>query len=207
MAIERITLILHHRGFLGREEGVLRYIGGEICVWEGLDTDTINKFIVVELCKEHYYRSFEKIYWLKPGRVLEVGLRVLEKDVHVVNMCNAARRNGGEIEIYFIHPIEQTPSVCTPSCQPFESPLQTPVNSNIHMMSDDSDNYESGEDSAYKPSPSVTEDDDMDDSVVKENTGDKSKTKSVKRKKIAASNDKGKGVAVEGDVKCTTIWT
>ncbi|KAJ1387333.1 proteoglycan 4-like [Sesbania bispinosa] len=196
MDTERITLILHHRGFLGRQEGVLRYIGGEFCVWEGLDIDTINKFTVETLCKEHYYRRFEKIYWLKPGRDLEVGLRELEKDAHVVNMCNAARKNAGEIEIFFIHPIEQTPLVCRPSLPPVESPLQTPVNSPIHM-SDDSDDYGSAEDSAYKPSPIVSEDDDMDDNVVKKNSGIKRKTTPVKRKIGAAGNDKGKGVAAD----------
>ncbi|KAJ1378134.1 proteoglycan 4-like [Sesbania bispinosa] len=197
MATERITLILHHKGFLGRQEGVLRYIGGEFCAWEGLDIDTINKFTVETLCKEHYYRRFEKIYWLKPGRDLEVGLRELEKDAHVVNMCNTARKNAGEIEIFFIHPIEQTPPVCRPSCPPVESPLQTPGNSPIHMMSDASDDYESVEDSAYKPSPIVSEDDDMDDSLVKKKSGIKSKTTPVKRKIGAASNDKGKGVAAD----------
>ncbi|KAJ1414566.1 hypothetical protein SESBI_18816 [Sesbania bispinosa] len=196
MATKRITLILHHKGFLGRQEGVLQYIGGEFCVWEGLDIDTINKFTVETLCKEHYYRRFEKIYWLKPGRDLEVGLRELEKDAHVVNMCNAARKNAGEIEIFFIYPIEQTPPVCRPSCPPIESPLQTPVNSPIHM-SDDSDDYESAEDSAYKPSPIVSEDDDMDDSVVKKKSGIKSKTTPVKRKIGAAGNDKGKRVAAD----------
>ncbi|KAJ1399391.1 hypothetical protein SESBI_30325 [Sesbania bispinosa] len=192
MATKRITLILHHKGFLGRQEGVLRYIGGEMCVWEGLDIDTINKFIVETLCKEHYYRRFERIYWLKPGRHLEVGLRELEKDAHVVNMCNAVRKNEGEIEIFFIHPIEQTPPVCRPSCPPVGSPLHTPMSSPIQMMSDDSD-----EDSAYIPSPVVSEDDDMDDSVVKKKRGFKSKTTPVKRKIRATSNDKGKGVVVD----------
>ncbi|KAJ1376901.1 hypothetical protein SESBI_49442 [Sesbania bispinosa] len=66
-----------------------------------------------------------------------------------------------------------------------------------HMMRDDSDDYESAKNSAYKPSPTVSEDDDMDDSVVKDKSGIKSKNTPVKRKKAAASNDKGKGVAVD----------
>ncbi|KAJ1419451.1 hypothetical protein SESBI_15006 [Sesbania bispinosa] len=197
MATERITLILHYRGFLGREEGVLRYIGGEMCVREGLDIDTINNFTVETLCKEYYYRSFERIYWLNPGRDLEVGLRELEKDAHVVNMCNATRKNEEGVEIFFIHPIEQRPPVCRPLCPPVGSPLHTPVSSPIHMVSDDSDDYESVEDSAYKPSPFVSEDDDMNDSVVKKKRGIKSKTTPVKRKIGATSNDKGKGVVVD----------
>ncbi|KAJ1400048.1 Cellulose synthase [Sesbania bispinosa] len=176
MTIEIITPILHHRGSLLREEGVLKYVGGEMCVWEGIDIDIVNRFTVEGLCKEHYYPRFDKIYWLKPGRKLEVGLRALEKDAHVVNMCNAARKNKGEINIYFIHPIEQTPTLTKPSTPHVASPLHTPLGSPMTEMSDGSDDYESAEDSAYRPSPCVS---DEDDSVVKK------------------KSDKGKGIAVD----------
>ncbi|KAJ1388191.1 hypothetical protein SESBI_39295 [Sesbania bispinosa] len=101
-----ITLILHHRGSFVREKGELNYVGGEFCVWEGLDVDTVNLFTVEKLCKEHYYRRFEKIFWPKPGRDLDLGLRELVKDAHVVEMCNAGRENNGEVEIYFLHPVD-----------------------------------------------------------------------------------------------------
>ncbi|KAJ1408303.1 proteoglycan 4-like [Sesbania bispinosa] len=174
MIIERIRLILHHRGSLLREEGVLKYVGGEMCVWEGIDIDTVNIITVEALCKEHYYPRFDKIYWLKPGRKLEVGFRVLEKDAHVVNMCNAARKNEGEIEIFFTHPIEQTPTLSKSSTPHVASPLHT------SEMSDGSDDYESAEDSAYRPSPCLS---DEDDSVVKK------------------KSDKGKGIAVDSSKK------
>ncbi|KAJ1395506.1 proteoglycan 4-like [Sesbania bispinosa] len=174
MIIERIRLILHHRGSLLREEGVLKYVGGEMCVWEGIDIDIVNIITVEALCKEHYYPRFDKIYWLKPGRKLEVGLRVLEKDAHVVNMCNAARKNEGEIEIFFTHPIEQTPTLSKSSTPHVASPLHT------SEMSDGSDDYESVEDSAYRPSPCLS---DEDDSVVKK------------------KSDKGKGIAVDSSKK------
>ncbi|KAJ1409181.1 hypothetical protein SESBI_22905 [Sesbania bispinosa] len=91
MTIERITLILHHRGSMLREKGVLKYVGGEMCVWE-------------------------------------------------------ARKNQGEIEIFFIHPIEQTPTLSKPPAPHVASPLHTPLGSPIPEMSDDSDDYESDED-------------------------------------------------------------
>ncbi|KAJ1407646.1 hypothetical protein SESBI_24120 [Sesbania bispinosa] len=176
MIIERITLILHHRGSLLREEGVLKYVGGEMCVWEGINIDTVNRFTVEGLCKEHFYPRFDEIYWLKPGRNLEVGLRALEKDAHVVNMCNAARKNEGEIEIFFIHPNEQTPILTKPPTPLVASPLHTPLGSPMSEMSDGSDDYESAEDGAYRPSPCVS---DEDDSMVKK------------------KSDKGKGIAVD----------
>ncbi|KAJ1403244.1 circumsporozoite protein-like [Sesbania bispinosa] len=105
MEPNRITLILHHRGSFVREMGELKYVGGEFCVWEGLDVDTVNLFTVETLCKEHYYRRFEKIFWLKPGRDLDLGLRELVKDVHVMEICNAGMENNGEVEIFFLHPV------------------------------------------------------------------------------------------------------
>ncbi|KAJ1381116.1 hypothetical protein SESBI_45438 [Sesbania bispinosa] len=147
-----------------------------MCVWEGIDIDTINRFTVEGLCKEHFYPRFDKIYWLKPGRNLEVGLRALEKDAHVVDMCNAARKNEGEIEIFFIHPIEQTPTLTKPPTPLMASPLQTPLGSPMSEIHDGSDDYESAEDGAYRPSPCVS---DEDDSVVKK------------------KSDKGKGIAVD----------
>ncbi|KAJ1396567.1 hypothetical protein SESBI_32491 [Sesbania bispinosa] len=150
MIIERIRLILHHRGSLLREEGVLKYVGGEMCVWEGIDIDTVNIITVEALCKEHYYPRFDKIYWLKPGRKLEVRLRVLEKDAHV------------------------SPTLSKSSTPHVASPLHT------SEMSDGSDDYESAEDSAYRPSPCLS---DEDDSVVKK------------------KSDKGKGIAVDSSKK------
>ncbi|KAJ1417614.1 hypothetical protein SESBI_16460 [Sesbania bispinosa] len=40
MERRRITLILHHRGSFVREMGEVKYVGGEFCIWEGLDVDT-----------------------------------------------------------------------------------------------------------------------------------------------------------------------
>ncbi|KAJ1381581.1 hypothetical protein SESBI_45003 [Sesbania bispinosa] len=167
----------------------------EKCVWEGINIDTINRFTVEGLCKEYYYPRFDKIYWLNLGRDLEVGLRELEKDAHVVNMCNAARKNQGEIDIFFIHPIEQTPTLTKPSTPHVASPLHTPLGSSILDMCDDSDDYESAEDSAYKPSPCVS---DEDDSVVKKKS-DKGKGieggSNIRMKSPAGRKRKGRACA------------
>ncbi|KAJ1441929.1 circumsporozoite protein-like [Sesbania bispinosa] len=256
----RITLILHHRGSFVREMGELKYVGGEFCVWEGLDVDTVNLFIAETLCKEHYYRRFEKIFWLKPGRDLDLGLRELVKDAHVMEMCNAGMENNGEVEIFFLHPVDlpfiivyensgsgvqaQKPADVTdhttmaspesevsppvpqpmPSSEnphvaaPIESPLPTPIASPVptpvplpvaspmpspipstipspipsplpspipsHVHSEFSDDYESAEDSVYRPSPHVSDVDESNDQVP------------LSRKRVASSAEKGKGVSV-----------
>ncbi|KAJ1400055.1 hypothetical protein SESBI_29891 [Sesbania bispinosa] len=71
--------------------------------------DTINKFTIVELCKEHNYHQFEKIYWLQPGKDLDISLRLLDKDRHVVEMCSATMRANGEIDVFSTHPVEVGP--------------------------------------------------------------------------------------------------
>ncbi|KAJ1410705.1 hypothetical protein SESBI_21727 [Sesbania bispinosa] len=233
MEPRRITLILHHRGSLVREMGKLSYVGGEFCVWEGLDVETVNLFTVETLCKEHYYRRFEKIFWLKPGRDLDLGLRELVKDAHVFQMCNAGMENNGEVEIYFLHPVDlpfiivdenpesgqhmpqpvPTP-VPTPVPSPVSSPVPTPMPSPVptHVPSpvpspepspvptrepsplpsnetSYTDDYESAEDEVYRPSPHVSDADE----VVQEIP--------VRRKGGPTSAEKGKGVVVSGSRK------
>ncbi|KAJ1389069.1 hypothetical protein SESBI_38582 [Sesbania bispinosa] len=233
METRRITLILHHRGSFVREMGEVKYVGGEFCIWEGLDVDMVNLFTLETLCKEHYYHRFEKILWLKLGRDLGVGLRELVKDKHVMEMCNAGMENNGEVEIFFIHHVDlpfivvdenedsveqqQKPTDVTdqttmhapahsPLCTPIASPVPTPVPSpmpspisanvrshipslfpsplNSHVNSEFSDDYESAEDSVYRPSPHVSDADESIDQVP------------LSRKRGASSAEKGKGVSV-----------
>ncbi|KAJ1385987.1 hypothetical protein SESBI_41188 [Sesbania bispinosa] len=188
METRRITLILHHRGSFVREMGEVKYVGGEFCIWEGLDVDTVNLFTVETLCKDHYYRRFEKILWLKPGRDLGVGLRELVKDKHVMEMCNAGMENNGEVEIFFIHPVdlpfivvdENEDSVEQPQ-KPTDVTDQTTMHAPAHSPFDD---YESAEDSVYRPSPHVSDADESIDHVP------------LSRKRGASSAEKGKGVFV-----------
>ncbi|KAJ1415599.1 hypothetical protein SESBI_18030 [Sesbania bispinosa] len=164
---------------------------------------------------------FEKISWLKPGRDLDLGLRELVKDAHVVQMCNAGMENNGEVEIYFLHPVDlpfiivdENPEsgqhmpqpVPTPVPTPVPSPMSSPVPSLVptHVPSpmpspepspvptreppplpsnetSYTDDYESAEDEVYRPSPHVSDADE----VVQEIP--------VRRKRGPTSAEKGKG--------------
>ncbi|KAJ1378268.1 activating signal cointegrator 1 complex subunit 2-like protein [Sesbania bispinosa] len=173
MSLERITLILHHKGkFVRNESNRLDYVDGEFCVWEGFNVDTVNKFTMVELCKEHNYHKFENIYWLHPGKDLDLGLRLLDKDRHVVEMCSAAMKANGEIDIF--------------SLILLNPPMSPEVEA--HVVEE--------KDSPYRPPPCDTESEDNDNETVKENL----RTKEVdfaaagKGKKVASVAGKDKQV-------------
>ncbi|KAJ1433713.1 hypothetical protein SESBI_05855 [Sesbania bispinosa] len=67
-----ITLILHHGGKLLRnEQNVLEYVGGEVDVWEELNCDLLNRFLIIDLCKLQKYHDIQHCFWLYPERNLE----------------------------------------------------------------------------------------------------------------------------------------
>ncbi|KAJ1403289.1 hypothetical protein SESBI_27437 [Sesbania bispinosa] len=103
-----ITLILHHGGKLLRnEQRVLEYVGGEVDVWEEIDCDLLNRFLIIDLCKLHKYHDIQHCYWLYPERDLDLGLREIRKDcdADIVDLCLASKHNNGEIEVFFEHPV------------------------------------------------------------------------------------------------------
>lgn len=103
----KITLIVYHGGMLQRyKNGVLEYVGGEMDVWEELDSDTLNLFdlvAIVKSCRGH--DNIEQFFWRVPNRDLNVGLRQLTTDSSFMEMVNAALSNGNEIELYYENPI------------------------------------------------------------------------------------------------------
>ncbi|KAJ1404171.1 hypothetical protein SESBI_26768 [Sesbania bispinosa] len=106
-------MIMHHGGKLMRnEDNELDYIGGEVDVWEDLDSDYINRFMIIDLCKLHHYRRIDHCYWLSPEKSLEDGLRELrwDCDTDVLDMCIASMRNDGEIEVFIEHPVVENPT-------------------------------------------------------------------------------------------------
>lgn len=65
------TLIWHHSGqFITHDDGNLEYVGGELRVWEGVETDYINKFVLEDYAKacKHYFR-IEHIWFKVPREV------------------------------------------------------------------------------------------------------------------------------------------
>ncbi|KAJ1428629.1 hypothetical protein SESBI_08729 [Sesbania bispinosa] len=85
-----VTVIMHHGGKLMRnEDNELDYIGGEVDVWEDLDSDYISR------------------------KSLEDGLRELrwDCDTDVLDMCIASMRNDEEIEVFIEHPVVENPTL------------------------------------------------------------------------------------------------
>ncbi|KAJ1381226.1 hypothetical protein SESBI_45315 [Sesbania bispinosa] len=104
---------MHHGGKLMRNEAnELDYIGGEVDVWEELDSDYLSRILIIDLCKLHNYHRIDHCYWLSPEKTLEDGPRELrwDCDADVLDMCIASKRNHGEIEVFIEHPVVENPT-------------------------------------------------------------------------------------------------
>ncbi|KAJ1411436.1 hypothetical protein SESBI_21133 [Sesbania bispinosa] len=104
---------MHHGGKLMRNEAnELDYIGGEVDVWEELDSDYLSRILIIDLCKLHNYHRIDHCYWLSPEKTLEDGLRELrwDCDADVLDMCIASKHNHGEIEVFIEHPVVENPT-------------------------------------------------------------------------------------------------
>ncbi|MED6127520.1 hypothetical protein PIB30_088777 [Stylosanthes scabra] len=101
-----ITLVYHHMGRLERDpNGVVKYNGGLVINIDGVNPNTCNFLKVDGLILDLGYSSTKAVYWLVPELDLDNGLRLLETDEEVANMCNAASKNGNRIYLYLEHPI------------------------------------------------------------------------------------------------------
>ncbi|KAJ1433263.1 hypothetical protein SESBI_06206, partial [Sesbania bispinosa] len=202
--MDLITLILHHGGKLLRnEQRVLEYVGGEVDVWEDLECDILNRFVIIDLCKLHKYHDIQHCYWLYPERDLDLGLREIRKDhdSDIVDMCLASKHNNGEIEIFFEHPI--IPDECVVFSKVVVGENTGEMDAEMEDVSPVEDSpddvvVEEGveeEDSLYRPSPIVSEDDEEESPVVAE-------IRSKKKNDVAArNNDKGFRVVAESSKK------
>lgn len=109
---EHITLILHHGGDLVRNENRrLQYVGGEFCVWEKIYVDELCLWDIekmVKHCKSYFKVS--KLGYMKPyegvANDLNICLTPLTTDQHILDMVQAARSNGNEVEIYAQHLVD-----------------------------------------------------------------------------------------------------
>ncbi|KAJ1406200.1 hypothetical protein SESBI_25268 [Sesbania bispinosa] len=258
-----ITLILHHGGKLLRnEQRVLEYVGGEVDVWEELECDLLNRFLIIDLCKLHKYHDIQHCYWLYPEIDLDLGLREIRKDhdSDIVDLCLASKHNNGEIEVFFEHPVIPDECVVFSKVVMGENTVQMAEDSSVEVVGEEpgkgdkdtshveviieevadmedvspvevvvqegtereelspveenhddvvveegveegtlsdihSDSYESAEDSLYRPSPIVSEDDEEDSPIVAE-------IRSKKKNDVASRNtDKGKNVVAESSKK------
>ncbi|KAJ1393613.1 hypothetical protein SESBI_34797 [Sesbania bispinosa] len=91
----------------------LRYKGGEIHVFHGLDTDTWSYFEVVGLAKDLGYVDRFNMWWKQKGVAFKRGLRELRNDEDALELCNIAVSKKCEMEIYLEHGMSSEANVKT----------------------------------------------------------------------------------------------
>ena len=110
---------------LDLETGDQVYVGGEFCVWEGVDSDSLNIFGLEGMSNAHGYGKFINI-WYRNTQVPnnEFEAIKIEGDNDIRHMIILARLNQGELEVFF----EQHPHCF---------PLQTILEGADDEMADD----------------------------------------------------------------------
>ncbi|RYR02730.1 hypothetical protein Ahy_B06g081541 [Arachis hypogaea] len=96
--------MFHHGGnFEKDDEGKLRYTPDNLTCLGDLDEDTLDIFFIRNYYKELGYDKILHCWWLVPGRTLETGLRNLNSDNELREMCFLAHKNNGLVDVYFEH--------------------------------------------------------------------------------------------------------
>lgn len=159
-----ITFYFHMCGTLVSNRGVLKYIDGKVETMPPVDVDLVNYFDLVALFKKFGYHDFKNMFWmhLNSGN-LDTGLRLIVGDQHITEtreaaMCKGQEKNNIEMHLYFEHPILDV----------LEDNLGNSMHRDLVLESlSASDDYDSAEDSLYRPNP-LSETDDDSESVVEE---------------------------------------
>ncbi|KAL5194253.1 hypothetical protein HKD37_20G056356 [Glycine soja] len=96
-----------HGGTFTRNEadGKLEYVGGELDVWDKIETNYLNFFLLTNLVKHcRKYNNVGDIHYVMDKEVdLEEGLCVCETNFDIRDMVITARNNGDEVELYYDH--------------------------------------------------------------------------------------------------------
>src|ERR1044072_4880663 len=77
------------------------YDGGEICVWEGIDSVMINMFDLEAMANTHRYGKFLNIWYRNTQTMFDFELIQLKGDASIRHMAQIAMLNGGEVELFF----------------------------------------------------------------------------------------------------------
>ncbi|RYR74710.1 hypothetical protein Ahy_A02g009437 [Arachis hypogaea] len=101
---ELINIMIHHGViFKKNEDDRLVYSPNNRACLGDLDVDTLDVFYVRNYYKELGYSEIQKCWWLVPGSNLEVGLRNLDSDNELMDICYHAQKNKGWVEVYYEH--------------------------------------------------------------------------------------------------------
>ncbi|WJX67444.1 hypothetical protein P8452_51910 [Trifolium repens] len=127
-----LTLIFHHGGdFIKFGNADFQYIGGQMCVWERLEADFLNKFDLEAMVKKcGSYFNINHIWYLLPEMNNLDGLREVVNDKDFMDMVSVAKDNNNEIELYFEHGME-VPTIIVPASD--EDIDDEPVQNEVDM--------------------------------------------------------------------------
>jgi hypothetical protein len=159
-----LTMIFHHGGdFIKFGNADLQYIGGQMCVWERLEADFLNKFDLEAMVKKcGSYFNINHIWYLLPEMNNLDGLREVVNDKDFMDMVSVAKDNNNEIELYFEHGME-VPTIIVPASD--EDIDDEPVQNEVDMPEVEVQNDETVVDGDYDAETEVDGDSDVDTNV------------------------------------------
>ncbi|RYR75105.1 hypothetical protein Ahy_A02g009786 [Arachis hypogaea] len=103
-----LDIMFHHgRNFEKDDEGKLRYTPDNLTCLGDLDDNTLDVFFIKNYYKELGYDKILHCWWLVPERTLETGLRNLNSDEELREMCFLAHKNNELVDVYFEHGIRR----------------------------------------------------------------------------------------------------
>ncbi|RYR30080.1 hypothetical protein Ahy_B01g054908 [Arachis hypogaea] len=96
-----ITIVCHHGGsFVTSEDGVVSYTRDHISEIPKLDPNRLDVFFIRNYYKELRRNTVGGCFQTDP---LEIGLRKLNSDAELLEMCFLAESNYGEVHVYYEH--------------------------------------------------------------------------------------------------------
>jgi len=96
------AVMFHHMGRFERNRG-LKYVGGEINVFKGIDPDFLSFFEALGILKEFKYAGDVKLWWKGSKQKLLNNLRLLSDDKEALALAKYAEDRNEEVDIYVQH--------------------------------------------------------------------------------------------------------
>ncbi|RYR22959.1 hypothetical protein Ahy_B03g068241 [Arachis hypogaea] len=108
MDAEVLDIIFHHGRNVekGKDRRWTNYPDNKHHLGE-VDVDRLDVFYLRNYFKELGYEKMKKVWWHVPQRSLEVGLRRLNSDNELREMCFYGEKNNGIIDVYIEHEISE----------------------------------------------------------------------------------------------------
>ncbi|RYR30938.1 hypothetical protein Ahy_B01g055725 isoform A [Arachis hypogaea] len=108
MNAELLDIMFHHGGNFERgKDGRWTYTPDNRHCLGDLDVDRLDVFYLRNYFKELGYETMKEVWWQVPGMSLEVGLRRLDCDNELRELCNHGGKNNGVVDVYIEHGISE----------------------------------------------------------------------------------------------------